>query len=55
MAEKANQLLHKYHIKTFPIPIDIIENIITSESINIEITKYLKISQKRAVFRIQQF
>lgn len=42
MAEKANQLLHKYRIKTFPIPIDIIENIITSEGINIEITKYLK-------------
>lgn len=42
MAEKANQLLHKYRIKIFPIPVDTIENIIISEGINIEITKYLK-------------
>lgn len=42
MAEKANQLLHKYQIKDFPIPIDIIEQIICNEGIGIEITKYLK-------------
>jgi len=42
MAKKANQILQKYHVKDFPIPTDIIEQIIYSEGINIEITKYLK-------------
>jgi len=42
MAEKANNLLCKYKIRQFPIPIEIIEHIIISEGISIEITKYLK-------------
>ncbi|WP_422444289.1 ImmA/IrrE family metallo-endopeptidase [Thermoanaerobacterium sp. DL9XJH110] len=42
MAEKANQLLQKYQVKDFPVPTDIIEQIIYSEGISIEITKYLK-------------
>lgn len=46
MAEKANQLLHKYQVKEFPVPLDVIEHIIYSEGIDIQITKYLN----RAVF-----
>lgn len=42
MAEKANQLLQKYQVKDFPVPTDIIEQIICYEGISIEITKYLK-------------
>lgn len=42
MAEKANQLLQKYQVKNFPVPTDIIEQIIYSEGISIEISKYLK-------------
>ena len=41
MAEKANQLLQKYQVKDFPIPLEIIEHIIYSEGIAIQITKYL--------------
>lgn len=46
MAEKANMLLKKYQVQQFPIPTDLIEHIITSEGIDIRITKYLK----RAMF-----
>lgn len=42
MAEKANKLLQKYQVKDFPVPTDIIEQIIYNEGISIEITKYLK-------------
>lgn len=42
MAVKANQLLRKYKVKVFPVPTDIIEQIIYNEGISIEITKYLK-------------
>ena len=42
MAEKANKLLHKYKVKSFPVSIDIIERIISSEGIDIQITRYLK-------------
>ncbi|WP_073093528.1 ImmA/IrrE family metallo-endopeptidase [Thermosyntropha lipolytica] len=41
MAEKANQLLHKYQIRDFPVPLDIIERVIYSKGISIQITKYL--------------
>ena len=41
MAEKASQLLQKYQVKDFPIPLDTIEHIILSEGIDIQITKYL--------------
>ncbi len=41
MAEKANQLLHKYQVKEFPVPLDVIEHIFYNEGISIEITKYL--------------
>jgi Zn-dependent peptidase ImmA (M78 family) len=41
MAEKANQLLHKYQVKEFPVPLDVIEHIIYNEGISIQITKYL--------------
>ncbi len=41
MAEKANQLLHKYQVQEFPVPLDIIEHVIYSEGIDIQITKYL--------------
>jgi Zn-dependent peptidase ImmA (M78 family) len=41
MAEKANQLLYKYQVKEFPIPLDVIEHVIYSEGISIQIAKYL--------------
>jgi len=41
MAQKANQLLHKYQVREFPVPLDIIERVIYSEGISIQITKYL--------------
>jgi len=41
MAEKANNLLQKYQVKEFPVPLDVIEHIIYSEGIDIQITKYL--------------
>lgn len=46
MAEKANQLLRKYQVQEFPVSLDIIEHIIYSEGIDIQITKYLN----RALF-----
>lgn len=46
MAEKAKKLLQKYQVQEFPVPLDIIEHIIYSEGIDIQITKYLN----RAVF-----
>ncbi|NLK53067.1 MAG: ImmA/IrrE family metallo-endopeptidase [Syntrophomonadaceae bacterium] len=46
MAEKATQLLRKYQVKEFPIPLDVIEHILLSEGIDIQIAKYLN----RAVF-----
>jgi Zn-dependent peptidase ImmA (M78 family) len=46
MAEKANRLLQKYRIREFPVPVEMIEHIIYSEGIGIQITKYLK----RALF-----
>lgn len=42
MAEKANRLLNKYKVKSFPVSIDVIEKIISNEKISIQITKYLK-------------
>ena len=41
MAEKANQLLRKYLVKDFPVPLDVIDRIVYSEGIDIQITKYL--------------
>ena len=46
MAKKANKLLHKYRVQEFPVPLELVEHIIYSEGIDIQITKYLK----RAVF-----
>jgi len=46
MAEKANQLLYKYQVKEFPVPLDVIEHIIYNEGIDIQITKYFN----RALF-----
>lgn len=42
MLKKATTFLEKYNIIEFPIPIDIIKNIISHEGIKIEVTKYLK-------------
>ncbi len=46
MAEKANRLLKKYQVQEFPISLELIEHILNSEGINIQITRYLK----RAVY-----
>lgn len=46
MAEKANRLLQKYRIREFPVPVEIIEHIICSEGVDVQVTKYLK----RALF-----
>lgn len=46
MAEKANKLLQKYQVREFPIPLDVIEHIIYSEGLDIQLTIYLN----RAMF-----
>lgn len=42
MAEKANAILLRYNISSFPISIETIEYIIEKENIHLEYTKYLK-------------
>lgn len=42
MLKKATILLQKYSIIEFPIPVDVIEDIIFKEGIKLQITKYLK-------------
>ena len=42
MLEKATMLLQKYCITEFPIPVDLIEDIIFKEGIKLQLTKYLK-------------
>ena len=42
MLEKAIILLQKYNITEFPIPIDVIEEIIFKEGVKLQITKYLE-------------
>lgn len=41
IAEKTNKLLRKHQVKEFPIPLDLIERIITGEGIDIQTAKYL--------------
>jgi len=42
MAQKANALLNKYNINEFPVPVYIIEQIITNEKYKIQVLKHLK-------------